>query len=249
MKYFPPQVSQLQSSVAMIPTAGRLGNSMSTLTMVMGLQSRGFTPVIDLANYQILSATFSNIAASGVQILEELFCDPSEVTWEHFNQPLDQLNVTQMSKGKAIIFWISGVSVEESVHGFARLATPNIDKLRSVFTFRHDHAILAKARLRQIVKEYLATINRKAKRKLSENDLDIVGVHIRRTDHIQHEQKFGYTKLNRNYFIQAMEKHRENLKHPVFVMVTDDVDWVVSQIPRQRFKYFLTGMRIYNAIL
>ena len=242
------QVSLLRSSVVMIPTAGRLGNSMSTLAMIIGLQRLGFTPVIDLANYQILSDTFTNIASSGVQVLEEFFCDPTTVNWEHFNQPLDQLNTSQLSRGKAVIFWISGVSVHESVHGFARLVTPITEKIRETFTFREDIQSLAEQRLSDIVDDYLMKVNKNRKRKISARSLNIVGVHIRRTDHVQHEKQFGYRSLDRHYFSQAMDLIRDSVKHPVFVMVTDDQDWVITQFPKQRFQYYTTG-QCYNLIL
>ena len=48
------------------------------------LQARGFTPLISLANFQILDDMFSNIIGSGVRILEEVLCDPASIHWLEF---------------------------------------------------------------------------------------------------------------------------------------------------------------------
>ena len=123
-------------SVAYLMTAGRLGNSMFTLALLMSLQKLGFTPVINLVNYQILNDIFSNIDMSGVMILEEMFCDPASVTWTVFDKPLKYLQTDEMSSGKQILFWPSGVSVDESVHGVVSLLTPLVPEIRNVFTMR-----------------------------------------------------------------------------------------------------------------
>ena len=38
-----------------------------------------------------------------------------------------------------------------------------------------------------------------------------------------------------------MDLYRENLRHPVFIMVTDDEAWVEENIPRRLFSHFYTG--------
>ena len=109
---------------------------MSTLAITLGLSHLGFTPVIDLVNFQILDAIFNNIRGSGVKILEEMFCDPSTVVWEKFDKHFSELNLDQSLKGRALLFWHSGVSVDESVHGLTGLLTPAIQSIRKTFTFR-----------------------------------------------------------------------------------------------------------------
>ena len=130
-------VSPDTRSVAFLMTAGRLGNSMFTLAILMSLQRMGFTPIIDLVNYQILSDIFSNIDLSGVMILEEMFCDPASVTWTVFDKPLKYLQADEMLTGKHVLFWPSGVSVDETVHGVASLLTPILSEIREVFTLRY----------------------------------------------------------------------------------------------------------------
>ena len=46
-------LGSLASPLAYLGTAGRLGNAMSTLAILLATRSRGFTPLIDLANYQV----------------------------------------------------------------------------------------------------------------------------------------------------------------------------------------------------
>ena len=76
---------------------------------------------------------------------------------------------------------------------------------------------------------------------MTAKSVDIVGVHIRRTDHVQYEEGLGYGGVTRHYFLRAMDLYRENLRHPVFILVTDDEDWVEENIPRRLFSHFYTG--------
>ena len=46
---------------------------------------------------------------------------------------------------------------------------------------------------------------------------------------------------------QAMDVYREKLRHPVFLLVTDDVAWVRHNIPQHHFRHFFTGG--YNSSL
>ena len=49
-------LASVASPLAYLGTAGRLGNAMSTLAILLALRARGFTPLIDLANYQVKGA-------------------------------------------------------------------------------------------------------------------------------------------------------------------------------------------------
>ena len=126
----------MNSSLVYLQTVGRLGNSMSTLAITLGLSQLGFTPVIDLVNFQILDTIFNNIRGSGVKILEEVFCDPSKVIWEKFDKHVDELELDKSLKGKALLFWHSGVSVDQSVHGLTGLLTNAVHFIRKTFIFR-----------------------------------------------------------------------------------------------------------------
>ena len=44
-----------------------------------------------------------------------------------------------------------------------------------------------------------------------------------------------------------MDVYREKLRHPVFLLVTDDVAWVQHNIPQHHFRHFFTGG--YNSSL
>ena len=48
------------------------------------IKARGFTPLISLANFQILDDMFNNIIGSGIRILEEVLCDPAKIGWMEF---------------------------------------------------------------------------------------------------------------------------------------------------------------------
>jgi hypothetical protein len=49
-----------------------------------------------------------------------------------------------------------------------------------------------------------------------------VAVHIRRTDYLT-ESKFGF--LGEKYYHEAMDKMQQQLKDPLFIFFSDDIDW------------------------
>ena len=72
--------------------------------------------------------------------------------------------------------------------------------------YRNLFLELARARLQKVVGLYLDRVNRsrkKKKRMITASSLDIVGVHVRRTDHVSYEDRLGYRPLTRTYFIQV----------------------------------------------
>lgn len=74
--------------------------------------------------------------------------------------------------------------------------------------YRNLFLELARARLQEVVGLYLDRVNRsrkkkKKKRRITASSLDIVGVHVRRTDHLSYEDRLGYRPLTRTYFIQV----------------------------------------------
>ena len=80
-------------------------------------------------------------------------------------------------------------------------------------------------------------INRRRKRRITEEDVDLVGVHVRRTDHLEHEDIFGYQQLSRTYYVQAMNNYRSILRFPVYVIVSDDIQWVQAEINENIFHH------------
>ena len=72
--------------------------------------------------------------------------------------------------------------------------------------YRNLFLELARARLQEVVGLYLDRVNRSRKKKrkrITASSLDIVGVHVRRTDHLSYEDRLGYRPLTRTYFIQV----------------------------------------------
>ena len=60
---------------------------------------------------------------------------------------------------------------------------------------------------------------------------------------MEYEKLNGADHLKNQYFLQAMYVFMENLKHPVFIIVTDDPQWAHAQIHKS-FKPYFTGF--YN---
>ena len=77
--------------------------------------------------------------------------------------------------------------------------------------YRNLFLELARARLQEVVGLYLDRVNRsrkkkKKKKRITGSSLDIVGVHVRRTDHLSYEDRLGYRPLTRTYFIQVTQQ-------------------------------------------
>ena len=76
--------------------------------------------------------------------------------------------------------------------------------------YRNLFLELARARLQEVVGLYLDRVNRSRKKKkrrmITASSLDIVGVHVRRTDHLSYEDRLGYRPLTRTYFIQVTQQ-------------------------------------------
>ena len=68
-----------------------------------------------------------------------------------------------------------------------------------------------------------------------------VGLHNRRTDHLQYQLEGGWRVIQPGYFLEALELYRqwaaESNKHPLFLFVSDDLDWARQKLlPRVKTK-------------
>jgi hypothetical protein len=61
---------------------------------------------------------------------------------------------------------------------------------------------------------------------------------------LEYEKINGLAHLKKQYFLQAMDVYKENLRHPVFIIVTDDPQWAYKQIHKS-FKPYFTGNMSY----
>ena len=69
-----------------------------------------------------------------------------------------------------------------------------------------------------------------------QKDLTTVAVHIRRGDRASERlYKLGYRVPETSYFIKAMNYFRKRHKNIIFIITTDDRDWVMETFPRERF--------------
>ena len=99
----------------------------------------------------------------------------------------------------------------------------------------------ARHRLEAVVEDYLDKANQNREEKISRTSCDLVGVHVRRRDHIKYEERLGLDTLTRQYFMEAVDLYRERLKQPIFLIVTDDPDWVRRELPPHHFPQYTTG--------
>ena len=70
----------------------------------------------------------------------------------------------------------------------------------------------------------------------SYNGFIFVGIHIRRTDHVQYERDNNLKNLDLEYYLRAMQLYRMkfNIEHQqkklIFVLLSDDIEWGKSKL-------------------
>ena len=172
---------------------------------------------MDLTTLQVLDHVF--LAVREVGVLEEELCDPDQFVWAEWDGHVAEFEmVRDFYKGRAVYTYPLGIASEEYVHGGAQLFTPSLQRIRRSFRFRPRFIQRATQRLSEIVTEYVRKVNKRKKSvKISPDDCDLVGVHIRRTDHLEFEKLNGATPLTRTYFTQAgmniLQEKRNDFKH------------------------------------
>ena len=95
---------------------------------------------------------------------------------------------------------------------------------------------VARRRLYAVVDDYLNRTDIEEGQKT-----ELVGVHVRRGDHLQYEERMGWDLLTGEYFLKAMDLYRERLSQPIFLIVTDDPVWVRSEIAEDYLPHYTTG--------
>ena len=95
----------------------------------------------------------------------------------------------------------------------------------------------------------VAESSRKNNKKLfkREKDITFVGIHNRRTDHLEFQREGGYVPLEAGYFREAMHMYRAKFPRVVFLFVSDDMAWgkekVVGRVKTKDF--FISGSLQY----
>ena len=86
-------------------------------------------------------------------------------------------------------------------------------------------------------------------RSVEPENIVYVGVHNRRTDHLQYQAEGGWITLQPGYFLEALEVYRQwawrSNKHLVFLFVSDDLGWAREKLlPRIKTKGGVTTVLI-----
>ena len=75
---------------------------------------------------------------------------------------------------------------------------------------------------------------RVARDNLTESDLTVVGVHHRRTDHLDYERVFNIPHITMSYLGPSMDLFRDKFRNVVFVYVSDDKTWIKDYVKKDR---------------
>ena len=71
-------------------------------------------------------------------------------------------------------------------------------------------------------------------------DITFIGVHNRRTDHLEYlKQKGGHKPLKAKYFKEKMDEYREDYDNVVFMYVSDDMEWGMKKLGNEENIFFV----------
>ncbi|TRY72359.1 hypothetical protein TCAL_01004 [Tigriopus californicus] len=90
--------------------------------------------------------------------------------------------------------------------------------------------------LTQVEMEHMGKLKKVSKKsKTSKKEMMFVGIHCRRTDHINYELENDMIPLTLDYYIEAMSLFQakfEKTHHVVFIFVSDDMEWGKRKISK-----------------
>ena len=91
-------------------------------------------------------------------------------------------------------------------------------------------------RLRGMAKKYYDKKSLK-----SMKDVTFIGVHIRRTDHLEFmKKKYAQEPLEEDYYNDAMDYFQEEYDNCVFVVISDDIKWAKKKLDRENKKIYFS---------
>ena len=191
---------------------GRLGNQISSLASTFCLaKEEGLRPMTTHKTFQHLSQYFANIS-SNVEILESKFCSP----WSDLDfVKIDKING---QSGQALVI--------PNYPNLVKLYPKYIQSLNQIFTMKEEFLTAA-----------LQLINN-VKEKAGLEEPTLVTIHVRRTDFTKsYVKKIGREVIPDDYFKRAIKHVRENEKYPIFLIVSDDIQWCMNNIAGENIFY------------
>ena len=123
-----------------------------------------------------------------------------------------------------------------------------VDFAVRAFTFKKYFKDRSQAILEIVSREFKKNNKKLFKR---EKDITFVGIHKRRTDHLEFQREGGFVPLEAGYFLEAMDMYRAKFPRVVFLFVSDDMAWGREKLVR-RVKtkdFFISGSLQYLGIV
>ena len=131
----------------------------------------------------------------------------SSFPWQQFNQSASELLKSQEKYGKAYLFYPGfdfNIFDDDINEDHPMDNVPSLMKnILKLFTFKDTYLKTASAMLQIIKIKFI-----KKKKKKKSKPILYVGIHNRRTDHIQLQQEFGFVPLDAGYFLESMDIYR-----------------------------------------
>jgi len=164
--------------------------------------------------------------------------------WETFRDPLDVLELPNWNQNRALMMYpgnkikpfdvdsnIDTYSNENDVYGKSKkFSDAFFHRLQLKDTFvKKAQKILHKINKAHKTKHKLN--KKRSQSKFASSSYIYVGIHSRRTDHLEYEKKHEIRSLDASYYLDAMHLYRTHFtkenkeKRLIFVFVSDDPKW------------------------
>ena len=221
---------------------GRFGNQFLVFSVFNQLQKQlGIQSYINEECRRYVEGFFTPESVT-VPVLSEVFCNPEDIKsrlYPYRGPFKDLVNDEKWRKGKIIEFYppteddTSGYRPEDHVSNEQdAFNKAYVKHLRENMTFRDNLKERIDRRLRGIAKKYYS---KKVK------DITLVGVHIRRTDHIRFmKDNYDMEPLDAEYFNDAMEYFKEEYENCMFIVASDDIKWAKKNLDKENNKIYFS---------
>eukprot|EP00096_Caligus_rogercresseyi_P003216 TRINITY_DN1590_c2_g1_i2.p1 TRINITY_DN1590_c2_g1~~TRINITY_DN1590_c2_g1_i2.p1 ORF type:complete len:330 (+),score=70.40 TRINITY_DN1590_c2_g1_i2:52-1041(+) len=220
---------------------GRFGNQFLGYALLLQFQrSFGFKSYIRRECKESLDLYFTP-SFNELPVLQEEICNWRDIPWEayqgHFK---DFYNDPEYRKGRFILMWpVSkkypyGYRPDDHLCREQDLFNKALSKyFRKIVTFPQHISDAADITLAKVRAQYAA----------QDIPIELIGIHNRRTDHHEFMKKnFDVDPLGLSYYKDSIAYFREDLQGealPVFIYVSDDMEWGRKRLGNERDIHFL----------
>ncbi|XP_040565973.1 uncharacterized protein [Lepeophtheirus salmonis] len=233
-----------KKSVMMMPIQGRLGNRMLAFSLMLAFK-RVYGVRTFLESHVLEDVNHYFPRATQIPSIEHNFCMPFN-GWENFYGDYQELNTSLYLHGKALSFWPKLRLMDSIVNNKLKLMDllEKVEpELRRTFVFRKDLQYYVRKVIRNAIdtyKEIYLQTRKKKLKNINKLNITLVGIHVRKRDADRDiVERYNLPKLSPSYYLEAIHMCRKKFKHVIFIIVSDEMNWVYDNLMPRKGSAFL----------